>query len=204
MTPLIAAAVSLLVGLILGAVSFRPRPRVKAIYYDSSGVCTNPPNVFEMTARKTLNFQVDKKHVARFPQISAGEGLVALSKIELAYGEISRLVQASEKEGTPLSPRVGELSMRLIAVIYLLCVPYSEGGIKFRLAFFKRCFEDSAFLMTISRALIDLWLKKKAVMRKISGAIPSPWTGGDWPYTATLKAQGIGNGMTFRFGLSSN
>lgn len=200
----VAAAVSLLVGLILGAVSFRPRPRIKAVYYDSAGVSSNPPNVFEMTARKTLNFQVDKKHVARFPQINAGEGLVALSKIELAYGEISRLVQASEKEGTPLSPRVGELSMRLIAIIYLLCAPYSEGGIKFRMAFFRRCYEDSAFLMTISRALIDLWLKKKALIRKISGAIPSPWTGGDWPYTAILRAPVTGNGTRSRFGLSLN
>lgn len=201
---LIIPAAFFIIGLILGGLLFRRPSKVKEVYFDSSGVSSNPPSVFELTAAKTLNVRVDKKHVLRIPQVSAGPGVMVLCSIQQAYGEIVRLITEAEKEGKSVPGEVGVLSLRLIALIASLAMPYSKGGRKFQEALFKRCYEDSAFLMGLCRELVDFWVKKKRLMERLAAGTPSRAMRGEHVYTATLSSQARRIFTMFPFGWSWN
>lgn len=177
-------------GVILGRLIRKTEYKTKAVHYDSSGVASNPPNVFELTAKKTFNFKVTDKHILSLPQVSAGEGLIALSRIQILYGGLVKIIEASEKAETePDQKTVIKLSLAIAGVIYLLCKPYSKGGWRLRRAFFARCLDDVSFLMQITQELIDFWVKKKRLMVQMSGAQPSIRTDGGLVYSAILSSQ---------------
>lgn len=193
------------IGLILGLRFRTTKYREKAVYYDSSGVSSNPPSVFELTARKTLNFKVDDKYTISIPQISVGEGIVALAKLQRLYGELLKTINdAAKEEKEPSEKKLVFLTAAIAGTIFGLAKNYSKGGKKLLKAFLNRSLKDSGYLFQITRELIDFWVKKKALLQRLEMGKSSMGTAGGHAYIATLRLPVIPRFMKSLCGFSLN